>query len=103
VITEGALDAIRVGEDGVAIFGTTLLEPQFSKLIDIPNIIVMLDEDANDKAVKIAQKFKRYNRVIKLVFLPEGDPSDYSREELRERIGEALLFNIRLEYQILGL
>ena len=103
VITEGALDAIRVGEDGVAIFGTTLLEPQFFKLIDIPNIIVMLDEDANDKAVKIAQKFKRYNRVIKLVFLPKGDPSDYSREELRKRIGEALLFNIRLEYQILGL
>jgi DNA primase len=89
VITEGALDAIRVGDDGVAIFSTVLLDQQLFKLLDIPSIIVMLDEDAREKALKIAQKLSEQHKPSKLVFLPKGDPSDWPRESLRMMISQA--------------
>lgn len=103
VICEGVFDAIKVGEDGVAIFGTFLHEVQFQKLVDIPEVYVMLDEDAKVPAARVANNFYEYGKPVKIVFLPKGDPDDYPRARLREFINEAQLFNIRLKFQLSGL
>ena len=103
VITEGVLDAIRVGDDGVSIFGTTLLDQQLGKLIDIPNIIIMLDEDARSKAIQIARKLNGAQKPSKLAFLPTGDPADWSREDLREMIMKAEPYKVTMHFFNRGL
>ena len=92
VVTEGIFDSIRVGKDGVAIFGTVLSDMQILRIQDANRFYVMLDQDAEDKAEHLAERLKRHHfhpRRVYLVKLPKGDPCDYTREELRRFMDKA--------------
>jgi DNA primase len=90
VICEGVFDAIRVGEDGVALFGSSISDDQFFKLLEIPKLCILLDQDATYKsALKIEEKFSSYGKVVSLTSPPTGDPADWPREEIRNWIYNA--------------
>lgn len=90
-LTEGPIDAIRVGPDGVCIFGKQLSATQAMKLVKwgVKSVNVMLDgpsptepNGAWPEAVAAAQKLAPLLET-NLIRLPEGDPGDYTREQLR--------------------
>jgi len=90
VICEGAFDAIRVGEDGVALFGSHISDDQFFKLLEIPKICIFLDQDATyTSALKIEEKFSSYGKIVSLASPTSGDPADWSREDVRNWINSA--------------
>lgn len=103
VMTEGVFDAIRVGESGVAIFGTSPSEKQIDQLTQVEKVYIMLDADAVDKAILIGEvlreKVRAYTkrgnlRVVYLIELQSGDPSDYSRDQISEMISQAMPFSL---------
>jgi DNA primase len=90
VICEGVFDAIKVGKEGVAIFGTSLSELQKFKILDaVKKIYVMLDLDAIDKSIHIARSLRVPKIDVSLVKLPSGDPGDWSYHELQKFIFES--------------
>jgi len=104
VICEGVFDAIRVGEDGVALFGSDLSDHQMLKLADIQKIYVLLDRDMIKKAAVIAERFDELNRSVHLVVMPKitvnpvtkkkmKDPADWPREEVRKWILSSKPYN----------
>ena len=93
VICEGVFDAIRIGIDGVAILGVSISDTQFAKLLNMKKVYVLLDADARWQAIEIAKKFKSFGRQVYLINLAKGDPDNYSREELRNMILTANLFD----------
>lgn len=100
VICEGVFDAIRVGEDGSALFKSAISEVQFRKLSEIPNKYVMLDSPKKDpqavaKAVAVADYFTAYKKPIRLIVPPDGDPGDSKREDIRQWLVSAPLFTIQ--------
>jgi DNA primase len=97
VICEGVFDAIKVGEDGVAILGTEIGDVQVRKLKEIPRLYVFLDEDAKDKALKIAEKFSTYGNRVFVPFLPKGDPADWKKEQLRQIIEKGVEYSKNTE------
>lgn len=98
VLCEGVFDAIKVGEDGVALFGSDISGAQLMKLYDISRIYVMLDSPQKDpnsikNAIKIADEFREHRHPgIYLVVLPSGDPGSNSREDLRRLIDGVKLY-----------
>jgi len=97
IISEGVFDAMRIGNDGVALFGSDISNRQLLKLLDIPKIYVLLDRDAIKKAIVIADFFIGYRRSVSLVIMPPmtinpttkkkmKDPADWPREEIRKWI-----------------
>lgn len=92
VVNEGVFDAIKVGDDGGALFGKHISDKQVDKLIDTKRIYVMLDEDALSDSLRIAYAFIKKGKQDENVFLvspPHGDPSDYPRPEIRTWISQA--------------
>jgi len=100
VITEGALDAIRVGEDGVSLLGTDISKVQIRKLKEIPRLYVFLDEDAKLKALKIAEKLWNGVNQVFVPFLPSGDPGDFTREYLRPIIEKSGRYDSNFHMQM---
>lgn len=95
VICEGVMDAIHVGDEGVAIFGTQLSDDQIFKLMTIKNHYIMFDSDAKDKAEKAAFALKEKERSpinIFIVNLNQGDPDNYSQNEIKNLLKSAKPF-----------
>lgn len=90
VITEGPIDCIHVGADAVCTFGKQLSPVQVGKLLGagVKAIDLMWDgpspteplgawPDMWGVAKRLAGLFD-----TRLIFLPQGDPGDYSRDQL---------------------
>lgn len=95
ILTEGCLDAIRVGDNAVAVLGKKLSSHQLELLLasDAEEIVVMLDGDAagEDGTRKTVEALLPFYRV-RIVRLPDGcDPDAFTRPELREMIRAAPL------------
>lgn len=91
-LTEGPIDAIRAGADGVCIFGKQLHGRQIAKIqaAGIQRVDVMLDgpgptepRGAYDEAIAASHKLTPLFDV-RLVWLPRGDPGDYTTAQLGE-------------------
>lgn len=94
VLVEGALDAIRVGPRGMALFGTSISDAQVALLAksEARDVVVMLDGDAAGEAgaEKVAKRL-RTSFSVRLARLPVGtDPDDFERAVLFEKIDAAL-------------
>lgn len=85
VVTEGILDALRVGEyrSAVAVLGSVVHERQLELLLGkYKNLIYMPDGDVPKD--KIAEEFMKFPMGSKLITLPpEHDPGSLPTEELR--------------------
>lgn len=101
VICEGVFDAIKVGADGVALFGKHISDHQVFKLLGIENIYIMLDQDALLDSLDIANRFLgKGKKNVYLVSPPHGDPSDWPRAEIRKWITAAKIFTFEDELRI---
>lgn len=104
VITEGFMDAVKVGSDAVATNGKNLHERQCEWLqkTNAKEIVLMWDRDAwtdgtrkKDKLCSIERAtrlLRSYNFIVKAVKMPEGrDPGSYKYKSkiLREMIVSA--------------
>lgn len=81
-ICEGAINALTLGERGIATMGKAVSAYQVNELIKAPceRYIILLDPDAKDKAVNLALKLV-YFKKVKVVFLPEGkDVNDLGKK-----------------------
>jgi len=97
VITEGPMDCVRVGPAGVCTFGKKISATQIGKLLNagVKAIDLMWDgptkkepRGAWDEMVKVAPFLSKLFD-LNLVFLPKGDPGDYTRSELYSFINKA--------------
>ena len=95
VITEGVLDAIRVGPSGLALFGkvpsaiqTRIISRVFRRKMGV----LMLDPDAEKEAVKWYTKYRTglFDKGLFLCRLEDKDPAEHSREELWDKIVESI-------------
>ena len=106
VITEGPTSAIRVGRDAVATFGKQLSPKQVGKLVafGVKAVDFMWDGPTPGKSQQwgkpnvcpchgntgcawasmsgAAKLLQAHGIDVKIVFLPEGDPGDYTRQQL---------------------
>jgi len=98
VLVEGIFDAVRVGPSGVAMFGKKpstrqqmmLLQASSKRLVWIPD---MDDPEALDYARSYTEQWKNLNMFAKgahVLQLKEGDPADYTREELWKLLEQSL-------------
>lgn len=96
-ITEGPYDAAHVTREllrdnilGMALMGHSITPLQLLQLRNLGfPILVMLDADAWDAAVKMAREVSRWVPAYP-VKLPAGDPDEYHRKDLLGFIGKAL-------------
>ena len=84
-IVEGPTDLVRSGPDTVATFGKAISWAQIRKLLvaGVHAIDLMWDSDARDAAIGASRVLASYFDT-RVVFLPSGDPGDYSREALHQ-------------------
>jgi len=89
-ITEGPIDCVHVGADAVCTFGKKMSAAQIGKLLrsGVRAVDMMWDgpserepQGAWPEMIRTAQMLAPLFDV-RLVFLPQGDPGDYSREQL---------------------
>ena len=82
-ICEGALNALTIGDRGIATMGKVVSKYQLNELLksSCERFIILLDPDAKKYAINLALKLVAYKKV-KVVFLPEGkDVNDLGRKE----------------------
>jgi len=91
-LVEGVFDAIRIGDGpvaGIAALGTSITEEQIYKLNDIPDLTIMLDNDAKLKTFSLRNLLAGLQRPPKISILPHGDPDNFQRKELQEMFEKA--------------
>lgn len=82
-ICEGALNALTIGDRGIATMGKAISQYQINELLksQCERYIILLDPDAKKYAINLALKLVAYKKV-KVVFLPEGkDVNDLGRKQ----------------------
>jgi len=83
-IVEGAFDAIAIKRNVIPLFGKTLSTKLQTKIIEnnVPEIYLVLDNDALKSTIRIAEEFLSNGRKIKVVRLEEKDPSKIGFENM---------------------
>lgn len=84
VVVEDVFSAMRVMRyrDSVALLGSSLNIAQVLELMEgYPNVILALDNDATDKAIKIAKEYSGYFKNFEVKQL-EKDPKNMTEDEL---------------------
>jgi DNA primase len=80
LVVEGITDAWRMGPGAVALFGQKTTPKQMLALSRFERIFVMLDEDAQRSADRIAANLAVLGREVE-VWKIAGDPADMAPEE----------------------
>lgn len=97
VLVEGIFDAVRAGETAIPILGSSLNQTfrLFREIVkNSPIVYMALDPDADDKAIKIAKEFLKYDvMVYKVNIQPYKDIGEMPKEEVKKRIEEAKSLN----------
>jgi len=91
IVTEGVLDAWRLGDDAVASFGTSLTDEQVYLIEEkeLDELYFCWDEDAFWKAQKMIKYFAASIGTIKIIDLPFGhDPDSVGKEYVDQWILE---------------
>ena len=93
-VCEGALNALTMGDRGIATMGKAISAYQVNELLksSCERFIILLDPDAKKYAINLALKLVAYKKV-KVVFLPEGkDVNDLGKKETLK-----LVYNTRYQ------
>ncbi|RKY33157.1 MAG: hypothetical protein DRP74_00460 [Candidatus Omnitrophota bacterium] len=96
IITEGVFDAMKVGDEGICIFGKDISNYQAKKISQkkLKKIVIMLDSDAKVESIVLAKKLYSYLDETKLfvAFLEYGDPGKASSELIKNTLKKARPF-----------
>lgn len=87
-ICEGAINALTMGERGIATMGKSISRYQINEIIKSPveHIIILLDSDAKDKAIDLALKLVNFKKVKVVLFPDERDVNDLGRSSVLRMI-----------------
>lgn len=87
-LCEGALDAIALKRNAIPLFGKTMSGKLKTAIITskCPEINIVLDDDALDGAIRIADFLISYGKNVKLVTLQGHDPNQIGFEKTLEQI-----------------
>lgn len=105
-LCEGPIDAISLRRNAIPLYGKTMSKALKIALIEnpVPLVYIVLDDDALDGALRIADFLSRYGRTAKLVNLKGKDPNVIgfvkSIEQSRETENLDFAANIRLKLGI---
>ena len=94
VITEGVFDALRAGENAVALFGKVATRQQVRVLAEYgerSKLVVLLDDDAKDEAWRLCAMLGRRGCDVSLARLPPGrhDPGECTTREIATAVRQA--------------
>lgn len=87
-ICEGAINALTIGDRGVATMGKSISRYQLNQFIKSPvsHFIILLDPDAKEQAIALALKLVPFKKV-KVVTLPEGkDVNDLKKSAVMKLV-----------------
>ena len=82
-ICEGAINALTIGDRGIALMGKAFSRYQVNQIIksSCEHVIILLDPDAKEYAYKLGLELAHFKKV-KVVILPEGkDVNDLGRSK----------------------
>lgn len=87
-LVEGAFDAITLSNNSIPLFGKNLSKLLIKRIIqnDTPEIRIILDDDAQREAYKIAIKLQEIGKKVKVVNLNGKDPNSIGRKNTMELI-----------------
>ena len=90
-IVEGAFDAIAIRRNAIPILGKNISTSLYKKILtsNLTDIYIALDQDAQTKALKIAEKFKSAGFRVYLIELPGKDPSEMGFENFTKLVQNA--------------
>ena len=90
IICEGAFDAISIRRNVIPLFGKTISNSLFKKLVNnkVRDIYLILDQDAIKNAIRYAEKLMNYNKNVYLVELDGKDPNLLGFEKINKLINE---------------
>lgn len=90
-VCEGVTDVWRFQEPAVALFGCHASIVQLDLLSEHwKNVYILLDADAIEKARYLSNLLQNRGINSKVLFLPSGDPADYTWDELYKLIKEQM-------------
>jgi len=78
VLVEGVFDAIAVKRNAIPLLGKTMMPKLFNKLLEknVNDVYIMLDPDARDEALKIAELLQQQHIKTYVITDLEKDPAD---------------------------
>lgn len=87
-LCEGAINALTMGEKGIATMGKSVSRYQINEIIKSPveHIIILLDHDAQDKAIDLAMKLVNFKRVKVILFPDDRDVNDLGKKSVMKMI-----------------
>ncbi len=91
ILCEGAFDAIAIRRNAIPILGKNISTSLYKKILtsNLTDIYIALDQDAQTKALKIAEKFKSAGFRVYLIELPGKDPSEMGFENFTKLVQNA--------------
>lgn len=89
-ICEGALNALTIGDRGIATMGKVVSKYQLNELIKAPcqRYIILLDFDAQKYAIELALKLIQYKKVKLVLFEDNRDVNDLGRKAVLKKVYE---------------
>jgi DNA primase len=78
VLVEGIFDAMAVKRNAIPLLGKTIMPKLFNKLLEknVKEIYIMLDPDARDEAIKIAESLQKQHITTYVITELNEDPAD---------------------------
>lgn len=94
-LTEGIMDAIAIRNNAIPLFGKTISDKLYEKILKErpPVVYICLDDDAKKDAVVMVEKLIFQGIKTYMVDLSEGDPSDLGFDKVTKKIQEAREIN----------
>jgi DNA primase len=103
-LCEGALDAISLKRNAIPLFGKTMSRKLKQAIVEsnCPEVNIVLDDDALQDSLKIAEYIHSIGRIVKIVKLKGKDPNVLGFEKTLEEIKktEMLDFRTRIELRL---
>ena len=95
VLVEGPLDLIKCPQNSTCLLGSSLNENSILFYRITKNrtpIILLLDDDAKSKAMKIAKLLSAYSIDVRLNFPENGDIGDCTRTEVEQLVRDSVSY-----------
>jgi len=93
VVVEDVVSAIKVGRiaTGLPLFGNSLSPDRMVRIVKLgfSRVLIWLDPDMVEQSRKLTRKLNALAPIARSV-MSEMDPKDYSTEQIREIINEAI-------------
>ncbi|CAB4142786.1 MG010, DNA primase-like protein [uncultured Caudovirales phage] len=96
ILCEGVFDAIAIRRNAIPLLGKfpskTLMEKIF--LNDVKNIVISLDNDALNEALKVSEYFRKQGINVRLMILKDKDAAEMGYDQFHTELNETKEFGV---------